>query len=219
MKQQRLREVVCTCQLSATVGNQSRLYLTVVATITLLFHPQHCSGDGFLNLNSISVCLAIFIDIITLSDRKHWLLFNMWNIQRLLWLRPTYRWPNLNPEAWILSNPMLELNVPFLHHLSDGETEAQWYKLVTGIKGDSDLNCGSPCSGEGTHVFGESVNCGLQTQDSNRDSPMVMLTSLGFLHFSETFSTFAKWNGYYLPCSKSNDHCRWTVEVSGRCLA
>lgn len=75
--------------------------------------------------------------------------------------------------------------------------------------------------GEDVHVRGKSVDYGLQrtTQGSNPGSPLVMWARVGLRHFSETFSPYEKWNGYYLPCSKSSDCWRRTEEVAGRRLA
>ena len=88
-------------------------------------------------------------------------------------------------------------------------SSAFWFKLWVSLLG------------EGVHVFGESVDYGLQktTLGSNPDSSLVMWTRVGLRHFSETVSPYVKWNGHYLPCSKSSDCWRWTGEVPGRHLA
>lgn len=190
--------------------------------ILLLLLPQHCSyGNDFLNPSTVWVYPSIVADIITLSDKKHDLLFNLCNTRKLRPM-PIYGWPNLNPEAWILNNPKLEWNISLIPHLADRETEAQWYKLIAGIKGDSGSNCGSPCLGR-VCMYLERVWTiyGLQrtTRSSNPGSPLVMWARVGLRHFSETVSPYKKWNGYYLPCSKSSDCWGWSVEVAGRRLA
>lgn len=75
---------------------------------------------------------------------------------------------------------------------------------------------------EGVHVLGESVDYLWIAEDNSgfkSGSPLVMWARVGLRHFSETVSPYEKWNGYYLPCSKSSDCWGWSVEVAGRRLA